>query len=320
MTLQNFAYTGNPITEDISDATVSVVRRIRNLADGATSKAVELSAEPFNGVAHFDYAPILRTFFREPVSCGMIEHMQLFRDYRLFCSAVFYMPITAFTYVFVRGVLQQGELPRQSKILSMLWSDSYEHVCFEGYPAIVSMKCEETLVVDSEEGAIRWQMNEPGVYTLEINHECDVDVSIDAGSTAGGFGAHISFVEAPAHPFYIRWINNCGGWDTFMFACNQKNALSLDANLYHDKQGTIGEMESYHKDGKHVIEASSGLVELDTYKLLSMLQFSPLIQRYEPEKGWYNVQIDKCDANWEANQSKKELLVSFVMPSVQINQ
>lgn len=124
---------------------------------------------------------------------------------------------------------------------------------------------------------------------------------------------------SPAHPVYIRWLNNCGGWDEWMFSCQSKETYQLIKNDAYEIYDGGGAKSSYHKEGKRTIEASTGIVDMDFFEELRKIPFSPYIELHLLGKGNWQVQVTDFKIEKMADQPTGEIIISFELPTPQLN-
>lgn len=121
----------------------------------------------------------------------------------------------------------------------------------------------------------------------------------------------------PANPFYLRWLNEYGGWDYWMFSCRQKISNKLTANEYYEPYDSDGAKVSFRKEAQRVVEVSSGMADRQTLEVLSYMPQSPDIRLYKKDtQEWVPIQVENGDTEIMSDQSTGELLFSFVVPTI----
>lgn len=127
----------------------------------------------------------------------------------------------------------------------------------------------------------------------------------------------------PAHPFYVRWVNPLGGWDYFMFTCQQKQTKTITANDTYEPYSQYyryGQRSSYHKAATHAIEVSTGVIDRQTLESVAECIFSPLVQMYDTSSSaWIEIQTKTDKQEIMADQPTGELIMTFVLPTPQLN-
>lgn len=130
---------------------------------------------------------------------------------------------------------------------------------------------------------------------------------------------HIHYVDAevPCNPFYIRWINQKGGWDTYMFEQHKKYTQEVDrgdqyvlANSRdpHASQ-TRGELAP---EFKNIVQAGAEQLDENDFNLLKGIALSPLVQVYNYQIGvWQRVLVDDTDLTWDTKAPRNTVSYEF---------
>lgn len=130
---------------------------------------------------------------------------------------------------------------------------------------------------------------------------------------------NIMFVdtEVPCNPFYIRWINQKGGWDTYMFEQHKKYTQEVDrgdqyvlANFRdpHASQ-TRGELAP---EFKNIVQAGAEQLDENDFNLLKGIALSPLVQVYNYQIGvWQRVLVDDTDLTWDTKAPRNTVSYEF---------
>lgn len=134
----------------------------------------------------------------------------------------------------------------------------------------------------------------------------------------------IKHYAVPAHPFYVRWVNPLGGWDYFMFACQQKQTKTLTANDTYEKYisyyGRYGQRSSYNKEATSEVEVSTGTIDRTSLESVVECIYSPLVQLYDKvTSSWIEIQPATGKQDIMAEQPTGELLITFQLPTPQLN-
>ena len=170
---------------------------------------------------------------------------------------------------------------------------------------------------------ISTRLNIPLVYEFE-----DADASEDEADyvklrpSAGEYLSqawNIIFVytEVPCNPFYIRWINQKGGWDTYMFEQHKKYTQEVDrgdqyvlANSRDPRASrTRGELAP---EFKNIVQAGAEQLDENDFNLLKGIALSPLVQRYNDSTGvWQRVLVDDTDLTWDTKTPRNTVSYEF---------
>lgn len=130
---------------------------------------------------------------------------------------------------------------------------------------------------------------------------------------------HIRYVdtEVPCNPFYIRWINQKGGWDTYMFEQHKKYTQEVDRGdqyvLANSRDPyasqTRGELAP---EFKNIVQAGAEQLDENDFNLLKGIALSPLVQVYNYQIGvWQRVLVDDTDLTWDTKAPRKTVSYEF---------
>ena len=130
---------------------------------------------------------------------------------------------------------------------------------------------------------------------------------------------HIRYVdtEVPCNPFYIRWINQKGGWDTYMFEQHKKYTQEVDRGdqyvLANSRDPyasqTRGELAP---EFKNIVQAGAEQLDENDFNLLKGIALSPLVQRYNYSvKAWQRVLVNDTDLTWDTKTPRNTVSYEF---------
>lgn len=168
---------------------------------------------------------------------------------------------------------------------------------------------------------ISTRLNIPLVYEFEGEAGDDADyVKLRLPVSAYSSQAwNIIFVdtEVPCNPFYIRWINQKGGWDTYMFEQHKKYTQEVDRGdqyvLANSRDPyasqTRGELAP---EFKNIVQAGAGQLDENDFNLLKGIALSPLVQRYNYSvKAWQRVLVNDTDLTWDTKTPRNTVSYEF---------
>lgn len=170
---------------------------------------------------------------------------------------------------------------------------------------------------------ISTRLNIPLVFEFE-----DADASEDEADyvklrpSAGEHSSqawNIIFVhtEVPCNPFYIRWINQKGGWDTYMFEQHKKYTQEVDRGdqyiLANSREPyasqTRGELAP---EFKNIVQAGAEQLDENDFNLLKGIALSPLVQRLNDSTGtWQRVLVNDTDLTWDTKTPRNTVSYEF---------
>lgn len=170
---------------------------------------------------------------------------------------------------------------------------------------------------------ISTRLNIPLVYEFE-----DADASEDEADyvklrpSAGEYSSqawNIIFVytEVPCNPFYIRWINQKGGWDTYMFEQHKKYTQEVDRGDQYVLANSRGPYASQTRgelapEFKNIVQAGAEQLDENDFNLLKGIALSPLVQRYNDSVGvWQRVLVNDTDLTWDTKTPRNTVSYEF---------
>ena len=189
-------------------------------------------------------------------------------------------------------------------------------------PAIlvdVSIKLTSESVED--QFGISSRLNIPLVYEFE-DEDADgadyVKLSI-FGRAFADKAWNIIFVdtEVPCNPFYVRWINRKGGWDTYMFEQHKKYTQEVDRG---DRYVLANARDPYTSETrgelapefKNIVQAGAEQLDENDFNLLEGIALSPLVQVYNYQIGaWQRVLVDDTDLTWDTKAPRNTVSYEF---------
>ena len=168
---------------------------------------------------------------------------------------------------------------------------------------------------------ISTRLNIPLVYEFETKVSTDANyVKLRLSGEADPSQAwNIIFIdtEIPCNPFYIRWINQKGGWDTYMFEQHKKYTQEVDRGdqyvLANSRDPyasqTRGELAP---EFKNIVQAGAEQLDENDFNLLKGIALSPLVQRYNYRIGvWQRVLVNDTDLTWDTKAPRNTVSYEF---------
>lgn len=162
---------------------------------------------------------------------------------------------------------------------------------------------------------------------IPLVREFETEVSTDAnyvklrlsGGSYPSQAWNIIFIdtEKPCNPFYIRWINQKGGWDTYMFEQHKKYTQEVDRGdqyvLANPRDPyasqTRGELAP---EFKNIVQAGAEQLDENDFNLLKGIALSPLVQRYDPSiTAWQRVLVNDTDLTWDTKTPRNTVSYEF---------
>lgn len=130
--------------------------------------------------------------------------------------------------------------------------------------------------------------------------------------------------EIPCNPFYIRWINRKGGWDTYMFEQHKKYTQEVDRGDQYVLGNARDPLTSETRgelapEFKNIVRAGAEQLDENDFNLLKGIALSPLVQVYNyPIGGWQRVLVDDTDLTWDTKAPRNTVSYEFQLIDEQI--
>lgn len=165
------------------------------------------------------------------------------------------------------------------------------------------------------------RLNIPLVYEFddEVSDGADYVKLRPSRGVHPGEAWNIMFIdtEVPCNPFYIRWINQKGGWDTYMFEQHKKYTQEVDRGdqyvLANSRDPytsqTRGELAP---EFKNIVQVGAEQLDENDFNLLKGIALSPLVQRYNYSVGaWQRVLVNDTDLTWDTKTPRNTVSYEF---------
>lgn len=185
----------------------------------------------------------------------------------------------------------------------------------------VDVRVKLTDISDENQFDISSRLNIPLVYEFEDEESDGADyVKLrPSGGVNPGEAWNIMFIdtEVPCNPFYIRWINRKGGWETYMFEQHKKYTQEVDRgdqyvlansrDLYATQ--TRGELAP---EVKNIVQAGAEQLDENDFNLLKGIALSPLVQVYNYTiHVWQRVLVYDTDLTWDTKAPRNTVSYEF---------
>lgn len=168
---------------------------------------------------------------------------------------------------------------------------------------------------------ISTRLNIPLVCEFETADSTDANY-VKFRPSGGAFPSqawNIMFVdmEKPCSPFYIRWINQKGGWDTYMFEQHRKYTQEIDRGDQYVLANSRGPYASQTRgelapEFKNIVQAGAEQLDENDFNLLKGIALSPLVQRYDRSiKAWQRVLVNDTDLTWDTKTPRNTVSYEF---------
>lgn len=125
------------------------------------------------------------------------------------------------------------------------------------------------------------------------------------------------YTEVPCNPFYIRWINQKGGWDTYMFEQHKKYTQEVDRGDQYVLANSRGPHASQTRgelapEFKNIVQAGAEQLDENDFNLLKGIALSPFVQRlHESVRVWQRVLVNDTDLTWDTKTPRNTVSYEF---------
>lgn len=168
---------------------------------------------------------------------------------------------------------------------------------------------------------ISTRLNIPLMYEFEDEAKDEADY-VKLRPSEGAYSSqawNIMFVdtEVPCNPFYIRWMNQKGGWDTYMFEQHKKYTQEVDRGDQYVLANSRGPYASQTRgelapEFKNIVQAGAEQLDENDFNLLKGIALSPLVQRYNYSvKAWQRVLVNDTDLTWDTKTPRNTVSYEF---------
>lgn len=168
---------------------------------------------------------------------------------------------------------------------------------------------------------ISTRLNIPLVSEFETKVSTDANY-VKLSLSGGGFHSqawNIIFIDTvkPCNPFYIRWINQKGGWDTYMFEQHKKYTQEVDRGDQYVLANSRGLYASQTRgelapEFKNIVQAGAEQLDENDFNLLKGIALSPLVQRYNDSiEAWQRVLVNDTDLTWDTKTPRNTVSYEF---------
>lgn len=334
----------NPVIVKLAQAAAQPIATIKiafGNHDVLPSNFITKSREFFNGSASIDLSALIKRQFTNEVTVidNVITDKSLALDYSVFDNA----GVLLFKATALNAVSQLGVTPSLVSKRGSFLTEFNKLKRYENYELNVSCLAFETgstyIIENGESVAITNQTHfsvgvegSVDISNSEVDYLTDNEgevITTNAGIpiTTNSSGDSIQkYIEVenectPINPFYIRWINQSGGRDYWMFARQIINTNVENIETYNQvitEQGNSA-TQLLSVSGVEKIQVSSIQLTPNEYKYLSKIPFSPKIEWFNEElQQWFIIIIDKGELSNDTSAALKSVEFIFKLPEMQL--
>lgn len=128
----------------------------------------------------------------------------------------------------------------------------------------------------------------------------------------------------PDNPFYIRWINEKGGYDFWMFKSYPSDEQEIE-DIINTLPYPSDQYRIWHRAsaiGRKRITVGDGLLTREEFECLKFIPRSPLVEWYDESVGkWQTVVFeDSISVTWNSRSGLGDIEYTFTLPPIRLQQ
>lgn len=128
----------------------------------------------------------------------------------------------------------------------------------------------------------------------------------------------------PDNPFYIRWINEKGGYDFWMFKSYPSDEQEIE-DIINTLPYPSDQYHIWHRAsaiGRKRITVGDGLLTREEFECLKFIPRSPLVEWYDESVGkWQTVVFeDSISVTWNSRSGLGDIEYTFTLPPIKLQQ
>lgn len=162
-----------------------------------------------------------------------------------------------------------------------------------------------------------------GRYPLFLLDASVANSSIEIVNNSISDSLQVEVLEAPEHPFYVRWINAMAGWDYWMFDCRyvkkrKTGSRKMVERYVTDMAATSGNKQTISLEVNEEVTVGASQISEDEYECISALLYSTFVQWYDESKGkWIDI-IPDGEASFLYGSPRTDIEITFILPDRQL--
>jgi len=130
-------------------------------------------------------------------------------------------------------------------------------------------------------------------------------------------------LDAPEHPFYVRWVNALAGWDYWMFDCRYVKKRKIGSRKTVERYITnmaasSGNKQTIGLEVEEEVTVGASQITENEYENISALLYSTFVQWYDESRGkWIDVLPDG-EASFLKGSPRTDIEITFILPERQL--
>ncbi|MCD7972126.1 MAG: hypothetical protein LUG18_05580 [Candidatus Azobacteroides sp.] len=340
--------TYNPVLLELQDSS-GTEQTIEVIVAGNT---YSMTREYFNGSVTFNISEILKQFFREERKNIYLDKVHrntlLSYSYEIHFSNQIIYPGA------VNAVAQLGESSDLMEIRAGSMLTGFERIYkYPGYELIVScisfrdgtyfgynsttensgepLPASHFHIVIEDNKNYLSISNKPLTYKICDNNSIEItnnfgEIICHKNRTSGIIEKMLPIINkcVPPNPFYVRWINQSGGWEYWMFGIRQYHTKSTDNQQFFnpvvwDQAEAKAFTKEIYKDAEEKITVGAEGITNVEFDVLSKIMYASHIEYYQPEtKKWFFLIAESGEIQKDTRNHSQNLEITFLLPTPQL--
>ena len=162
-----------------------------------------------------------------------------------------------------------------------------------------------------------------GTYPLFLLDASVASSSIEIVNNSISDSLQVEVLDAPEHPFYVRWVNALAGWDYWMFDCRyvkkrKTGSRKIVERYVTDMAATSGNKQTISLEVNEEVTVGASQISEDEFECISALLYSTFVQWYDESKGkWIDI-IPDGEASFLYGSPRTDIEITFILPDRQL--
>ena len=162
-----------------------------------------------------------------------------------------------------------------------------------------------------------------GMYPLLLLDASVASSSIKIVNNSISDSLQVEVLDAPEHPFYVRWVNAMAGWDYWMFDCRyvkkrKTGSRKMVERYITDMAATSGNKQTISLEVNEEVTVGASQISEDEFECISALLYSTFVQWYDESKGkWIDI-IPDGEASFLYGSPRTDIEITFILPERQL--
>ena len=161
------------------------------------------------------------------------------------------------------------------------------------------------------------------VCPLFLLDASEANISIEIKNKSVTDSLQVEVLDAPEHPFYVRWVNALAGFDYWMFDCRYVKKRKIGSRktverYITDLAASSGNKQTIGLEVEEEVTVGASQITEEEFECISALLYSTFVQWYDESRGkWIDVLPDG-DASFLTGSPRTDIEITFILPERQL--